>query len=140
MKKPAGDGRPERGLHTPGPDTCTEGKKTQVGGRTHSTADTGRGKPNHHKQQNCAKKEHLDQKQTDYHGRNSRICLTCMYNEPIGKSDHLVLTWTYNSYIQQSLNVTSKRLHNDGNYVKMRSDLKGTDWVNILQDKSVEEQ
>jgi exonuclease III len=62
------------------------------------------------------------------------------YNEPVGKSDHLVLNWTYNSYIEQSRKVTVKRLYNDGNYENMRADLGGTDWANLLQDKTVDEQ
>jgi hypothetical protein len=62
------------------------------------------------------------------------------YNEPIGKSDHLVLNWTFNSYSERSTNPMVKWLYNDGNYVKMRADLKGTDWANILQDTSADEQ
>jgi len=46
------------------------------------------------------------------------------YNEPIGKSDHLVLNWTYNSYSEQSSSVTVKRLYNDGNYNKIQEDLE----------------
>jgi len=62
------------------------------------------------------------------------------YNESFGKSDHLVLNWTYNSYSEQSTSVTVKRLYNDGNYDKIREDLEGTDWVNILKDNTVDEQ
>ena len=37
----------------------------------------------------------------------------------VGKSDHLVLNWTYNSYSEQRMSVMNKHLYNDGNYVKM---------------------
>jgi hypothetical protein len=61
------------------------------------------------------------------------------YNESIGASDHLVLNWTFNSYSEHSTSVMVKWLYNERNYVKMRADLKGADWGNILQDTSVDE-
>jgi len=60
-------------------ENLAKGTKTQVGGGTEATGDTGRGEPNHHKQQNCAKEKHLDQKQPSYHCHNNRSGLKCMY-------------------------------------------------------------
>jgi hypothetical protein len=56
------------------------------------------------------------------------------YNEYISASDNLVLNWTFNSYSEHSTSVMVKWLYNEGNYVKMRADLTGTDLAKILQD------
>jgi len=73
------------------------------------------------------------------------FCIKCrnlqrLYNEPIGKSYHLVLNWTYNSIVSRAQVLWVKRLYHDGNYDKMREDLEGTNWVNILKEKTVDEQ
>jgi len=45
------------------------------------------------------------------------------YNEPIGRSDHLVLDWKYRCYAQQSGSEQWKYLYSKADYDGMRADL-----------------
>lgn len=62
------------------------------------------------------------------------------YNEPVGKSDHLVLNWNYNCYKDHINTETVKILYGKGNYSAMRAELGSVNWDAILASKSVDEQ
>src|SRR5664279_4398204 len=62
------------------------------------------------------------------------------YNEPVGKSDHLLLNWKFNSYKKQTKMETVKYLYSKGNYTAMRAELEGGDWEDLLASKSVDGQ
>ena len=54
--------------------------------------------------------------------------------EPIGKSDHILLSWTLYYYTDRQ--TTTKQSSNQGNYAQIRSDLQKKSW-NILTNGAV---
>jgi len=62
------------------------------------------------------------------------------YEEPVGNSDHLMMTWTCNCYVNRENTKIMKYAYDKANFTNMRDMLGKLDWVGILVDKSVEEQ
>ena len=60
-------------------------------------------------------------------------------NSPLGKSDHSVIEYTYNCYIDRKSNRESKFIYDRGNYDEMRKEMN-KDWEAILSTMNVEEQ
>ena len=57
---------------------------------------------------------------------------------PIGKSDHLVITFDYKCYTQETYSKNTCYQYSRGNYSQMNKDLQ-MDWASLLKDKDVEE-
>src|SRR5664279_2948095 len=62
-----------------------------------------------------------------------------VYNEPIGKSHHVVLDWNTNLYTTRALQTDKRYCYERGNYDEMRAMLGKINWQETLCDKSVEE-
>ena len=61
------------------------------------------------------------------------------HEEPIGKSDHVLLVWKYESYIPRIATKMVKYLYDKGNYEQMKQDLRNLKWETELTGKSSEE-
>ena len=61
------------------------------------------------------------------------------YREPIGKSHHVVLDWTFNCYGLKSQSKSTKYFYDRGYSEAMRNCFKTYNWTYILSDKSVDE-
>ena len=58
-----------------------------------------------------------------------------IYSDPLGKSDHIVITWKY-YYTDSQLNVNSAKGQTlkdfkKGNYKRISEDLEKVDWTNL---------
>ena len=61
------------------------------------------------------------------------------YNEPVGKSHHLVLEWAFTAYGYKRVEKIKRYFFHKGDYVALRRTLELTDWKAVLRDKSVDE-
>ena len=59
-------------------------------------------------------------------------------NSPLGKSDHSVIEYTYNCYLDTNTNTETKLIYDRGNYEEMRKDMT-RDWRRLLSGKNVED-
>ena len=64
---------------------------------------------------------------------------TLTYNEPIGKSHHVCLSWNYNCYLEQAETKSEVYSYSRGDYDEMRNQLGLIDWEEKLENKSVEQ-
>ena len=62
------------------------------------------------------------------------------YLSPLGKSDHPVLTFKFNCYIEQSNSERIKFYYDKADFNGFRSDLNDIDWKNAVKGKSVNKQ
>jgi Reverse transcriptase (RNA-dependent DNA polymerase)/Endonuclease-reverse transcriptase len=62
------------------------------------------------------------------------------YTDPIGRSDHVVLGWTFQCYAEVLVSRVRKYVYDKGDYEGMRSVLGSVDWNEALSGKSVGEQ
>ena len=89
--------------------------------------------PTHHRAQQRA--NILDLVMTNESGMIHNL----RYGEPIGKSHHSVLDWTFRCYQPQPATKVKKYLYDKGNFLEIREILGGFDWANILCGKSADE-
>jgi len=89
--------------------------------------------PTHHRAQQRA--NILDLVMTNESGMIHNL----RYGEPIGKSHHSVLDWTFRCYQPQPATKVKKYLYDKGNFLEIREMLGGFDWANILCGKSADE-
>ena len=54
------------------------------------------------------------------------------YSSPLGKSDHCVVTFNFNCYVNLKRTNKSKRIYNKGKYKDFNSKIREKDWSNIL--------
>src|SRR5208282_5508868 len=62
------------------------------------------------------------------------------YDEPVGNSDHLMITWTCNCYVNRVDTKIMKYGYDKANFTNMREMLENLDWIGMLANKSVEVQ
>ena len=60
-------------------------------------------------------------------------------NSPLGKSDHSLIEYAYNCYIDRTNNTEAKYIYDRGNYDAMKKDLT-KDWNSILSTMNVDDQ
>ena len=60
-------------------------------------------------------------------------------NSPLGKSDHSVIEYTFNCYINRSNNTETKLIYDKGNYEEMKKYMS-KDWRTILSSLDVDDQ
>ena len=65
-----------------------------------------------------------------------------LYEDPIGKSDHLCLNWSFKCYAENKIQSTkvTKYSYEKGEYDDMRSDLGEERWDETLRNRSTDEQ
>jgi hypothetical protein len=56
---------------------------------------------------------------------------------PLGKSDHCILSFNYNCYINIMANPRKQRSYNKGNYPDVMNELEQKDWSSILSESEV---
>lgn len=61
------------------------------------------------------------------------------YCSPLGKSDHSLITFNFNCYIQQENMERTKYYYDKANFQGMRNELSTFDWENEMQNKDVNE-
>ena len=62
------------------------------------------------------------------------------YCSPLGKSDHSLLTFNFNCYIQQENTERVKYYYDKADFSGMKTEISTIDWVNELKDKDINEQ
>ncbi|VDI46292.1 Hypothetical predicted protein [Mytilus galloprovincialis] len=62
------------------------------------------------------------------------------YLSPLGKSDHSVLTFKFNCYIEETNSERIKFYYDKADLDGLRTDLSNIDWYNIMKEKSTNEQ
>ena len=62
------------------------------------------------------------------------------YCSPIGKSDHSLINFNFNCYIQQENTERTKYYYDKADLPGMKRELQDTDWVNMLEGLDVNEQ
>jgi hypothetical protein len=56
---------------------------------------------------------------------------------PLGKSDHCVLSFNYNCYINIMANPRKQRSYDKGNYANVMNELEQKDWSSIMSESEV---
>ena len=62
------------------------------------------------------------------------------YSNPLGKSDHCVISFTYQCKCKINNYKKIRKLYDKGDYTKIKDNLNTTDWKELMNDKSVQEQ
>ena len=60
------------------------------------------------------------------------------HKSPIGKSDHMLLYFKYNCYVEKKFSKSTKFAYDRGDYVSLKTSLT-KDWGDYLKESSVEE-
>lgn len=62
------------------------------------------------------------------------------YCSPLGKSDHSLINFNFNCYIQQENTERVKYYYDKADFSGMKTEIFTVDWANELEDKDINEQ